>query len=944
MSAHLQPGEADTTTTPQLACQNGSTAFEGRIREMIIGHGSQHHSSLSDSTLHQQLHAVSHSPTPQAVTEPAQQQPGMPKPEGTASQGSGKSRSRSGKSPSQRREGLNRKAAGAKPSSLADAPLPYSTKPVQHSQRQQAPKSAQQSASSSNAAALSTQAPTVKSGPHTQTVKAHPSAPRQRQARGRYPTFASHETPQDQAPFPFQTILQQGSYPRPPQSSAYGRPLPRHQQLYNPYSQPTQNHQQPWFHSPGFNNYSSSQVAIQAQVAYLDAIAREEIPKVRISQEEEQQKETMRIVLEDICQHVITEHEIQRDALFDGSTVSLKCYGSLRTGFATQSSDMDLALESPRSKPDVSSAESDIPRLLERALLDLGYGARLLTRTRIPLIRFCEKPTPELTMRLREERQRWEKEKDSQPEAKRARKKVDEKFKPPKTEDKKDPTDGGTQDDLPDVGMTSSDRSSATRNTDEASLAVLHSQSSRCQADTFQSTQTCNTKAVQGSQANETSPDRDPINVGQLSLSDVRAPTAQPMSETTTLAAVKERRERVLPDDELVRLYKLAIKEGWFEPHERKTIFNFFNAVERNDNADQVAECRAQLLSLPDVLNRYRPPPEHHLDYPTDGVGMQCDIIFSNPLAVHNSAMLRCYNLSDPRVKPMVLFIKAWARRRKINSPYHGTLSSYGYVLMVLHYLVNVTRPAICLNLQAIDMAARDASVENTQIIEGYGVRFWRNESEIQQWARNGRITADRHSTVGSLLRGFFQYFAVSNGGFSWGMDVLSLRTPGGILPKSEKGWIAAKTEVLDPSVEGQRGQGVRQRYLFAIEDPFEINHNIARTVVHNGIVAIRDEFRRANKLVHEARNGKTTENLFAEADSKNDLNYRHFGPRPKPPQSKEAGQAAKSKSGQSVTGFPDPPDSSAVSRVVDHTLTSDAPKESPSVDGACARQDVATP
>ncbi len=38
----------------------------------------------------------------------------------------------------------------------------------------------------------------------------------------------------------------------------------------------------------------------------------------------------------------------------------------------------------------------------------------------------------------------------------------------------------------------------------------------------------------------------------------------------------------------------------------------------------------------------------------------------------------------------------------------------------------------------------------------------------------------------------------------------------------------------------------VRQRYLFAIEDPFELDHNVARTVAHNGIVAIRDEFRRA--------------------------------------------------------------------------------------------------
>ncbi len=382
---------------------------------------------------------------------------------------------------------------------------------------------------------------------------------------------------------------------------------------------------------------------------------------------------------------------------------------------------------------------------------------------------------------------------------------------------------------------------------------------------------------------------------------------AQIKTQKSTPVVPKERRENILSDDEIARLYQLAIKEGWFEPEERKIIFAFFKAVESGSIEDQV-ECKAQLLSLPDVLNRYRPPPDHLLDYPKEGVGVQCDIIFSNPLAIHNSAMLRCYNLSDPRVKPMVLFVKAWAKRRKINSPYHGTLSSYGYVLMVLHYLVSIARPPICLNLQNVEMALRDTSLENTQIVDGYGVRFWRNEEAIQQCAMQGQVTPDRESSVGCLLKGFFQYFATPTGGFSWAMEVLSLRTPGGIVTKVQKGWIAAKTEVLDPAVEGQKGQEVRQRYLFAIEDPFETNHNIARTVVHNGIVAIRDEFRRANRLIHQAGNGQPTEDLFAEAESKDDLNYRHFGPRPRPPPPKPAGQQSeKPDAKQSVPACQDP-------------------------------------
>lgn len=39
---------------------------------------------------------------------------------------------------------------------------------------------------------------------------------------------------------------------------------------------------------------------------------------------------------------------------------------------------------------------------------------------------------------------------------------------------------------------------------------------------------------------------------------------------------------------------------------------------------------------------------------------------------------------------------------RKINSPYKGTLSSYGYVLLVIYFLVHVKNPPVLPNLQQI--------------------------------------------------------------------------------------------------------------------------------------------------------------------------------------------------------------------------------------------------
>lgn len=122
-------------------------------------------------------------------------------------------------------------------------------------------------------------------------------------------------------------------------------------------------------------------------------------------------------------------------------------------------------------------------------------------------------------------------------------------------------------------------------------------------------------------------------------------------------------------------------------------------------------------------------------------LGIACDIGFENRLALENTRLLMCYAMIDPtRVRTMVLFrksacrrfiwlivqrtqlsscklVKVWSKRRsvnfihatatfsyivnrKINSPYQGTLSSYGYVLLVIYFLVHVKNPAVLPNLQ----------------------------------------------------------------------------------------------------------------------------------------------------------------------------------------------------------------------------------------------------
>ena len=711
------------------------------------------------------------------------------------------------------------------------------------------------------------------------------------QPRGNYQAPPNGKLPhQPSRNFPPQTSAQHfppATFTQHPntQHFSYHRPsLPPNRQLFNPNPQQFQSSDPQEVHVPG-----------RMQVDYLEHLAAAEIGKAEITSEELQEKENFRLELHNVCQWAVTAFEQKKDASFDARTVAMKCFGSLSSGFATRGSDMDLVLVSPKSIPDATSPDSEIPRLLEKVLLNEGYGARLLTRTRVPIIRLCEKPTPALMKALLEERVKWENDRDLAAAQKLDKKqKKDAKTKRAKNTGKPPgkttPHTPMASSDAQEAAQCASDSSSAKSDQHEDDHLLeegdtplsIHAQDLEKLIDS--SGQGLNgmylaegrESKTEAEESNWIAPGDEtekatvedklsPQDIPQLDgreagpvLKTKKAPQETPVDKVK--AARPRPPQPVRTDEELVRLYVLAMTEGWFNDAERKIIYRFVNSANKpsaSSGRQELDEARTALNSLPDVLSRYRERvPDTHLDFPKDGVGIQCDINFSNHLALHNTQLLRCYSHCDPRVRPMVLFVKAWAKKRKINSPYHGTLSSYGYVLMVLHYLINIAAPPVVPNLQLSWQASPKESVDD-QLCNGSDIRFWRAEKDIRLAANRGMLTENRQP-LGFLLRGFFQYYAqegrgVPCGGFSWSRSVVSIRTNGGLLSKQEKGWVEARTEIVEPVVAGQKPKEIKHRYLLAIEDPFELEHNVARPVAHHGICAIRDEFRRANRLIQNA-------------------------------------------------------------------------------------------
>ena len=659
--------------------------------------------------------------------------------------------------------------------------------------------------------------------------------------RAHHPTTSAGK--QDRRLAPHVQGLQSPASTMPPPPQAYEHGAPRRKQLYDPSSGGKR--------LDPHNSYQPrhGMASVEAQIEYLDLAAYNLVPKVQMDVQEYNEKDRLRGLMENICRKAVFAYErAKNDSTFQAETIELKCFGSMSTTFATKSSDMDLVLVSPHSKPSLSAPESEIPRVVEKALLDSGFGARLLTKTRVPIIRFCEKPTPELADLLLKERVKYENERDAPPPS------TGKSKKPKKKQDQSHP-----------------ELKSPEEHTDHEAVT---------KPETDDTISVSPNEKINGKAASMPLPNDEPVAKRETNVENKQLVEGSRTERDDPTLLTKS-------DDERIRLYRLAIQEGWYEPTERKTINEYIRIMGRKDATEvEKGTARGYLQDLPNIIGRYRAPPEAHpLEFPKSGVGIQCDINFSNHLALHNSHMLKCYSLCDVRVRQIVIFVKEWAKRRKINSPYHGTLSSYGYVLMVLHYLINVAQPAVVPNLQRSNLAFEDTMSASITELDGHNIQFFRNEASIEKLVRYKAITRNSE-TVGSLLRGFFHYFAQQNysspaGGFRWSFDVLSLRTLGGLVSKQSKGWTGAKTEHVELKGPGpQQSKEIRQRYLFAVEDPFETEHNIARTVVHNGIVAIRDEFRRAHKLVENAGKGPT--DLLAEAEVRENLQYRAFGPKPR--------------------------------------------------------------
>ncbi|PKA47743.1 poly(A) RNA polymerase GLD2 [Apostasia shenzhenica] len=163
------------------------------------------------------------------------------------------------------------------------------------------------------------------------------------------------------------------------------------------------------------------------------------------------------------------------------------------------------------------------------------------------------------------------------------------------------------------------------------------------------------------------------------------------------------------------------------------------------------------------ALTRARVPIVKMMD-PTTGIS--CDICINNLLAVVNTKLLKDYAQIDERLRQLAFIVKYWAKSRRVNETYQGTLSSYAYVLMCIHFLQS-RKPAILPCLQGMDATYK-------AIVDGTECAYFDQVDKLRSFG------AQNKETISQLIWGFFHYWAYHH---DYTNDVISVRT-GSIIRK----------------------------------------------------------------------------------------------------------------------------------------------------------------
>ena len=145
-------------------------------------------------------------------------------------------------------------------------------------------------------------------------------------------------------------------------------------------------------------------------------------------------------------------------------------------------------------------------------------------------------------------------------------------------------------------------------------------------------------------------------------------------------------------------------------------------------------------------------------EYKDDSINF--DVCLLNDIAVANSKLLREYSLFDPRIRMLMLSIKAWSKRNNVGNAAENTLSSYSWMILVIFYLQCIEFVPVLQNPQfmAEHEVYHDKNIRS-HCVNNLNTHFVTCEKvkQVGLWKLCNRFD---ETTVSVLLAGFFMFYA----------------------------------------------------------------------------------------------------------------------------------------------------------------------------------------
>ncbi|CAL6019237.1 DNA_polymerase sigma [Hexamita inflata] len=290
-------------------------------------------------------------------------------------------------------------------------------------------------------------------------------------------------------------------------------------------------------------------------------------------------------------------------------------------------------------------------------------------------------------------------------------------------------------------------------------------------------------------------------------------------------------------------------------------------AFDRQEISDFVFRARVPVIKLVLRFDKAQNQMISHAEYieqfkanknmvPQNIVLFSVDMCLNNLLPVQNTALIGEYCQCASIMPQMVLFLKEWLNKRDLSQKTDpSNINSYMVILLVIFYLQ-----------QTDDLPVLQATPK-IKLVQNYNCAFVQSRYKSLQYSSDDLA---RH------ILGFFQFYGYI---FNFDTSVVSIRT-GRSQNRLEKNWFGQRGDFAPQfkehchyvtgyssscSLTEKQAQEmlpqfynviahpyqvipnmVNQNCFFCVEDPFELNVNVARTVDFQQLKLLKIEFKRA--------------------------------------------------------------------------------------------------